>query len=245
MTVCSCLYFKWGGTEEPPSKVAPSVTLAVSVPEYEANHVRTRGRPQSGNTAGGLWGLLSLSCLWVLADLPQKYWPQLLPTTISAGPWQGRRAGVGRVIHPCHSPIRLGNRLIFFFPRQWKATELQSLKPPAKVMFRAFRWTCSKSSRAGAAVPRGEQLCGLYPATCTGEGLGLTWVAVWVWTVERERCKACPPREALMSLISHFLLPTALTTDGCTEGTCIRPRGVVSTPMGWGFAEQDKEGRGS
>lgn len=105
MTVCSCLHFKWGGTEEPPSKVAPSVTLVVSVPEYEANHVRTRGRPQSGNTAGDLWGLLSLSCLWMLADLPQKYWPQLLPTTIPAGPWQGRRAGVRRVIHLVTHPL--------------------------------------------------------------------------------------------------------------------------------------------
>lgn len=160
------------------------------------------------------------------------------------------------MVHPpCHSLVRLGNRLVFFFPSQWKASEIQSLKPPAKVMFRAFCWTCSKSSRAGlipflvstaeAAVPQGQQLWGLYTATCPGEGLGLPWFAMRGWRIARERCRSCPPRGTLTGLVSHFLLSTALTTDGCTERTCICPSCVMSMPLGRGFAEQDKEGRGS
>lgn len=95
----SCLHFKWVGTEEPLSKVAPSVMQVLSVLEYEADHVRTCVNLQSGNPVWDLWGLLSLSHLRMLADLPQKYWPQLLPITISTGPWQGRGAGVGQVVH--------------------------------------------------------------------------------------------------------------------------------------------------
>lgn len=119
---------------------------------------------------------------------------------------------------PCHSPIRLGSRLIFFFLSQWKTTEIQSLKPPVKVMFRAFHWTCSKSSRAGlisllvsiaeAAVPQGEQLWGLYMATCTK---GRPWAnlvpGVW-WRVEREWCTSRPLHGALTGLVSRFLSPS-------------------------------------
>lgn len=92
-------------------------------------------------------------------------------------------------------------------------------------MFKAFHWTCSKSRRAGlisllvsiaeVAVPQGEQLWGLYMATCTkgrpwanlvpgvwvegGKGMVHSWSSTW---------GSHDPRVT-------FLI--TLTTDGCAE----------------------------
>lgn len=97
MTICSCLHFKGGGREEPLSKAAALVSMA-SVPEHETDRVRTCHHPQSGNTDAAL---LPLSPLWVLADLIQKWWPELFSTTPSADLRQGGGAAVRLlVIHP-------------------------------------------------------------------------------------------------------------------------------------------------
>lgn len=82
--------------------------------------------------------------------------------------------------------------------------------------------SCRGCSAAGVAA------VGLCTATCTREDLGErgSW-CVCVWRVGRDWCTSCPPCRPLRSLLSYCLSPTALTTDGCTEWTCISPNCVM------------------